>query len=103
RYFHSSVLIDNKLYFSGGYITPDPNTILTTDFFYLDVSKSFKTTDSVSMLWNDLSNTNGPKKAEATAYPSRSFIDVNKFDVSKQQWIETNSAGNTPSDRTNIL
>ncbi|CAG8774361.1 26491_t:CDS:2, partial [Gigaspora margarita] len=108
--FHSSVLIDNKLYFSGG---TNQSVDGMNKFIYLDVSKPFTTTDNVSMPWIDLTYTGGPSKLYATAciggknndmicifgdYPSsinQSFI--NQFDTSKQQWINITSVGNVPT------
>src|SRR6185437_13882272 len=66
RAWHSSVLINNKLYFSGG--NKDAYIInATNEFFYLDVSKPFTTTDDDSMQWVDLTYPGGPLKTGATA------------------------------------
>ncbi|RIB14724.1 hypothetical protein C2G38_1633450 [Gigaspora rosea] len=115
RYLHSSVLIDNKLYFSGGLLSNSSSNI-TNEFFYLDVSKPFTTTDNVSMPWIDLTYTGGPQKYSATACiggknndmififgglePLQSF--VNLFDTNKQRWINITSVGNVPPNRSYI-
>ncbi|CAG8774850.1 42667_t:CDS:2, partial [Gigaspora margarita] len=99
RHFHSSVLIDKKLYFSGGFINNSLSNI-TNEFFYLDVSKPFTTADNDSIQWVDLTYTDGPLKQEATAgdfYANQSF--VNQYDTSKQQWINISSVGNVPANR----
>ncbi|RIB14725.1 hypothetical protein C2G38_2194250 [Gigaspora rosea] len=110
REFHSSVLIDKKLYFSGG----NNNSFgrITNEFFYLDVSKPFITTDDISIPWFDLTNTSGPSKLYATTCiggknndlififgygDNQSF--VNQFDTSKQQWIDFTPVGNVPADK----
>ncbi|KAF0468714.1 galactose oxidase [Gigaspora margarita] len=51
RVYHSSVLLDNKLYFSGGHNESYDN--ITNEFFYLDVSKPFTTTDNDSMRFDN--------------------------------------------------
>ncbi|CAG8815302.1 15011_t:CDS:2, partial [Gigaspora margarita] len=117
---HSSALIDNKLYFSGGIKF---NGINTNEFFYLDVSKLFTTTDNDSMPWVDLTYTGGPFKVDATAciggkhndmififggishtigdlFANQSFI--NQFDTNKQQWSNITSIGNVPTNRAGI-
>ncbi|RIB14716.1 hypothetical protein C2G38_2143914 [Gigaspora rosea] len=116
RIYHSSVLIGDKLYFSGGY----NNSIDSmSEFFYLDVSKPFTTTDNVSIPWIDLTYTSGPSKIEATACTGGKNNDmififggsspptviqsfVNPFDTNKQQWIKITSVGNIPSYRSYI-
>ncbi|RIB29125.1 hypothetical protein C2G38_2027991 [Gigaspora rosea] len=119
RAWHSSVLIDNKLYFSGG--NKDSLwSIITNEFFYLDVSKPFTTTDNGLMQWVDLTYTGSPLKYAATAciggknndmififgghshssgdfYANQSF--VNQFDTNKQQWINIASVGNVPTKK----
>ncbi|RIB11874.1 hypothetical protein C2G38_2202283 [Gigaspora rosea] len=112
RFFHSSVLIDNKLYFSGGY--NDSLGIITNEFFYLDVSKPLETTNNSSIQWVDLTYTGGPLKTETTAciggknndiififggYSHTSQYFVNQFDTSEQQWINIASVGNVPTNR----
>ncbi|KAF0557223.1 galactose oxidase [Gigaspora margarita] len=110
RWFHSSVLIDKKLYFMGGNkFTNNSGEGVTNEFFYLDISKPFSTTDNVSIPWIDLTYTGGPFKGEATAcsggknndmifilggyynsnYNNNSF--VNQFDTSIQQWFNIES------------
>ncbi|KAF0538634.1 galactose oxidase [Gigaspora margarita] len=112
RYFHSSALIDKKLYFSGGMKSYG----ITNEFFYLNVSKPFTTTDNVSIPWIDLTYSGGPLKGAATAciggknndmififgIGSNSQSFVNQFDTSKQQWINITSVGNVPTDRQDI-
>ncbi|KAF0559385.1 galactose oxidase [Gigaspora margarita] len=109
RESHSSVLIDDKLYFSGGIIHL-PN--ITNEFFYLDVSKPFTTTDNVSIPWIDLTYTGGPQKYLVTACIGGKNNDmififggsslnvnqsfVNLFDTNKQRWINITSVGNVP-------
>ncbi|CAG8625516.1 21793_t:CDS:2, partial [Cetraspora pellucida] len=115
RWLHSSVLIDNKLYFSGGKINNQSNT--TNEFFYLDVSKPFKTTEDVLIPWVDLTYTGGPQKAYVTACiggknndmififgnkPNNNQSFVNQFDTNKQQWINITSSGSVPTDRDQI-
>ncbi|RIB23248.1 hypothetical protein C2G38_2139843 [Gigaspora rosea] len=114
RSYHSSVLIDNKLYFSGGSLNYSSSSI-TNEFFYLDVSKPFTTTDKDSMPWIDLTYTGGPLKAGATTCIGGKNNDmifilggtfnqsfVNQFDTSKRQWINITSVGNVPTDRIDI-
>ncbi|RIB25163.1 hypothetical protein C2G38_2278112 [Gigaspora rosea] len=121
RWFHSSVLIDKKLYFKGGNkLSNNSNEALTNELFYLDVSKPFTTTDNVSIPWIDLTYTGGPLKGEATACIGgknhnkifefggysllnqsfanqslvKSFVNqsfVNQYDTSKQQWSSIES------------
>ncbi|CAG8608300.1 3315_t:CDS:2 [Gigaspora margarita] len=105
RFGHSSILIDSKLYVSGGFKFIDDGRLnLTNEFFYLDVSKSFTTTDPNSMPWTDLTFTGGPDKNLATACSGNNnsiFIIggngvlnsqpppfVNQFDINKQQWAD---------------
>ncbi|CAG8550108.1 22617_t:CDS:2 [Cetraspora pellucida] len=112
---HSSVLIDSKLYFSGGYINNGNN--VTNEFFYLDVSKPFKTTEDILIPWVDLTYTGGPQKAYVTACiggknndmififgnkPNNNQSFVNQFDTNKQQWINITSSGSVPTDRDEI-
>ncbi|RIB23255.1 hypothetical protein C2G38_2032904 [Gigaspora rosea] len=123
RAWHSSVLIDNKLYFSGGLKYNGLLNKITNEFFYLDVSKPFTSKDNDSIPWVDLTYTGGPLKTGATAciggknnkmififggfshssgdlYANQSF--VNQFDTNKQQWINITSVGNVPINRTRI-
>ncbi|RIB29119.1 hypothetical protein C2G38_2027987 [Gigaspora rosea] len=117
RFFHSSVLIDNKLYFSGGFKQINYSYItVTNEFFYLDVSKPFTTTDNDSIPWVDLTYTGGPLKAGTTACIGGKNNDmififggirtnqpfVNQFDTNKQQWINITSVGNVPTNRYEI-
>ncbi|CAG8779311.1 37360_t:CDS:2, partial [Gigaspora margarita] len=106
---HSSVLIDNKLYFKGGNkLSDNSNEGLTNELFYLDVSKPFTTTDNVSITWINLTYTDGPLKGEATSciggknndilfefggYSPLNQTFVNQFDTSKQQWSYIESVG----------
>ncbi|KAF0559058.1 galactose oxidase [Gigaspora margarita] len=112
RWAHSSVLIDNKLYFKGGNkLSDNSNEGLTNELFYLDVSKPFTTTDNVSITWINLTYTDGPLKGEATSCIGGKNNDiifefggysppnqtnqtfVNQFDTSKQQWSYIESVG----------
>ncbi|CAG8533923.1 21239_t:CDS:2 [Gigaspora margarita] len=91
---------------------------IINEFFYLDVSKPFSTTDNVSILWIDLTYTGGPFKGEATACSGRKnnniifilggYSDnksfINQFDTSIQQWVNIESgslinAANAPSQQ----
>ncbi|RIB22622.1 hypothetical protein C2G38_2033443 [Gigaspora rosea] len=96
--------------------------VLRMNFFYLDVSKPFKTTDSDPIPWIDLTFTGGPLKTDATAciggknndiifiFGGISKFDdlnayqsfVNQFDTNKQQWINITSVGNVPTNRFDI-
>ncbi|CAG8788417.1 38667_t:CDS:2, partial [Gigaspora margarita] len=114
--YHSSVLLDNKLYFSGGHNESYDN--ITNEFFYLDVSKPFTTTDNDSMRWVGLTYTSSPLKQLATACiggknndmififggisPNANQSLVNQFDTNKQQWINITSVGNVPSNRNDF-
>ncbi|RIB29120.1 hypothetical protein C2G38_1250539 [Gigaspora rosea] len=126
RSFHSSVLIDNKLYFIGGYKQINNSySPITNELFYLDVSKPFTITDNDSIPWVDLTYTGGPLKQYATAcvggknndmififggishssvsgdrYANQSF--VNQFNTNKQQWINITSVGNVPTNRSDF-
>ncbi|CAG8684581.1 25152_t:CDS:2, partial [Cetraspora pellucida] len=115
KYSHSSILINKKLYFIGGYSRPGQN-YTTNEFFYLDVSKPFTIKDSASIPWNDLTYTGGPQKASATActdgknddlififggYPYEPSF-VNQFDINKQQWFNITTIGNSPTYRSSI-
>ena len=51
RKYHTSTLINNKLYILGGY----PVDTVGKDFFYLDVSVSFNTQN---LLWKNISSIN---------------------------------------------
>src|SRR6266540_5207075 len=56
RYGHTATLIDNKLYILGGKnISNDDEKIVGKQFFYLDVSVSFKTQE---LLWINLTGMN---------------------------------------------
>ncbi|CAG8725785.1 19438_t:CDS:2 [Gigaspora margarita] len=115
RYYHSSVLIDNKLYFSGGLLNYSLFGV-TNEFFYLDVSKPFTTTDNASIPWVDLTYTDGPLQLYAktciggknndmifiiggTSTPGVNKTFVNQFDTNKQQWIDFTSI---PTNREQI-
>ncbi|CAG8779929.1 4857_t:CDS:2, partial [Gigaspora margarita] len=118
RWAYSSVLFDKKLYFSSGYKVNSPYREITNEFIYLDVSKPFSITDNVSIPWFDLTYTGGPQKIESTACiggqnndfifvfggsPSgQSFINVNQFDTSKNQWSNITFTGSAPTDRYSI-
>ncbi|CAG8585544.1 5651_t:CDS:2, partial [Scutellospora calospora] len=110
--FHSSVFIDKKLYFSGGFSSVSN---ITNEFFYLDFSKQFTTTNIASIPWIDLTNTNGPLKHSATAciggnnndtififggFPYNNF--VNQFNINKQKWNNISSTGSAPIYRKDI-
>ncbi|CAG8451379.1 21078_t:CDS:2 [Cetraspora pellucida] len=100
---HSSVLIDEKIYFSGG-ITDQS----TNEFFYLDVSKPFNTSDNnTSMPWFDLTDINSPKTLKGSAcsggenngllfvfggyiYGSDN-ISSHQYDISKKVWTDIKS------------
>ncbi|CAG8852706.1 8710_t:CDS:2, partial [Gigaspora margarita] len=97
---HSSILIDRKLYFSGGnkIITSSTNYSdssavsllkieIINEFFYLDVSEQFTLTDNVSIPWIDITYTGGPQKYLATAC------------IGKQKWTDITSVGSVPADR----
>ncbi|KAF0400042.1 galactose oxidase [Gigaspora margarita] len=122
RESHSSVLIDRKLYFIGGFrvYDSDGNRIenTTNEFFYLDVSKQFTLNDSSTIPWNDLTNTGGPKLA-LTAVCSGEFNDmiyvfggknneivlegitVYQYNLIKKQWINNIKAKRIdPSNRS---
>ncbi|CAG8561242.1 23351_t:CDS:2, partial [Cetraspora pellucida] len=113
RYFHSSVLVDRKLYFSGGIEFPSINS---NKFFYLDVSKPFNITDDVSIPWVDLTSTSSPSKYQDTACIGGNNHDqifvlgglpynqsfVIQFDSSKQLWINITSTVNVPTNRYDI-
>ncbi|RIB23260.1 hypothetical protein C2G38_2242815 [Gigaspora rosea] len=96
---------------------------ITNEFFYLDVSKPFTTTDNDSIPWIDLTYTGGPLKTGATACIGgknndlififggiSNFSDdlnafqsfVNQFDTNKQQWINITSVGNVPTNRNDF-
>ncbi|KAF0528058.1 galactose oxidase [Gigaspora margarita] len=124
---HSSILIDRKLYFSGGnkIITSSTNYSdssavsllkieIINEFFYLDVSEQFTLTDNVSIPWIDLTYTGGPQKYLATACIGGKNNDmvfifggrtdsrqsfVNQFDTSKHKWTDITSVGSVPADR----
>ncbi|KAF0538633.1 galactose oxidase [Gigaspora margarita] len=117
RYLHSSVLVDKKLYFSGGFKSTKLSDATTNEFFYLDISKPFTTTDNDSIPWVDLTYTNNTLKIETTAciggkdndmififgdYPYFSQLFVNQFDINKQQWTNITTIGNVPRDRIDI-
>ncbi|CAG8493038.1 8333_t:CDS:2 [Gigaspora margarita] len=113
REFHSSILIDKKLYFSGGVLSAID---VTNELFYLDFSKSFKITNNASIPWVDLTYTNGPLKHSATAciggnnndtififggFPYDDYF-VNQFNTSKQQWTNITTNGSVPIYREDI-
>ncbi|KAF0561680.1 galactose oxidase [Gigaspora margarita] len=121
RVSHSSVLIDDKLYFSGGikFHNDYDYDIFTNEFFYLNVSKPFTTTDNDSIQWADLTYTDGPMTDSATACIGGKNNDmififggitplgvsqafVNQFDTNKQQWINITSVDSTPTNRSLI-
>ncbi|KAF0408745.1 galactose oxidase [Gigaspora margarita] len=103
RWLQTSVIIDKKLYFSGG---QNKNQQFLNDFFYLDVSQNFTIT---ALPWNDLSFTGAPKTSEASACSGNNndlfifggMIQNNsfavKYDISNKQWANTTTGGNEPS------
>ncbi|KAF0501092.1 galactose oxidase [Gigaspora margarita] len=117
RYCHSSVLIDKKLYFIGGFKFVNSSfSSITNEFFYLDVSKPFTTTNNILIPWIDLTYTGGPLKYSATACIGGKNNDmififggisplnviqsfVNQFDTSIQQWINITSVGSVLTDK----
>ncbi|CAG8705959.1 9288_t:CDS:2, partial [Cetraspora pellucida] len=113
REFHSSVLIDKKLYFSGGFSSV---ASATNEFFYLDLSKPFTTTNNASIPWIDLTYTNGPLKHSATACIGGNKNDaififggfpynnnfINQFNTSKQQWTNITVTDVAPLYREDI-
>ncbi|CAG8794699.1 11258_t:CDS:2 [Gigaspora margarita] len=95
------------------------SNIITTEFFYLNVSKPFTITDNISIPWIDLTYTGGPLKESATAcvggknndmififggfsYAEVNNSFVNQFDTNKQQWINITFVGNVPEVREHI-
>ncbi|CAG8514012.1 2462_t:CDS:2, partial [Gigaspora margarita] len=110
-------LLIKKLYFSGGFKSTKLSDTTTNEFFYLDISKPFATTDNDSIPWVDLTYTNNTLKIETTAciggkdndmififgdYPYFSQLFVNQFDINKQQWTNITTIGNVPRDRIDI-
>ncbi|CAG8463462.1 20677_t:CDS:2 [Gigaspora margarita] len=101
---HTSVLVDKKLYFTGGF---NKNAGNMNDFFYLDVSKHFTIT---ALPWNDLNFTGSLQNAYISYIPACSgghfndfififgvlynnFANVSFtyiFDISQQQWTIRN-------------
>ncbi|KAF0494221.1 galactose oxidase [Gigaspora margarita] len=79
RWGHTSVLVDKKLYISGGLSLTN-----WKEFFYLDVSQHFAIT---ALQWNDLTFT-GPT------------LDVGSS--IKQQWANVTNVGNQPTGRSQI-
>ncbi|CAG8810737.1 13028_t:CDS:2, partial [Gigaspora margarita] len=79
---HISVLVDKKLYFSGGY-NHDQDEILN-DFFYLDVSQPF---NIPALPWNDLTFTGAPTKFAASACSSENNSDLFIFGASGRDFI----------------
>ncbi|CAG8534503.1 9470_t:CDS:2 [Diversispora eburnea] len=89
----SVVLINNKVYFNGGW-----NRSYVDSFFYLDVSKPFTTSDVASMPWTDLSSITGRiNRTGSTAcgtnnnqifYFGGGEVDnfTAIFDITAQQW-----------------
>ncbi|CAB4402610.1 unnamed protein product [Rhizophagus irregularis] len=58
RYGHGSIVLENNLYFFGGYVKEsDEKEINTNDFFYIDLSKPF---DSLNPQYIDLKPTSSP-------------------------------------------
>ncbi|CAG8772780.1 23545_t:CDS:1, partial [Racocetra persica] len=53
----AALLIDNKIYFNGGWNNLNINYV--SDFFYLDISKPFSTNNIGLMPWTDLSSIAG--------------------------------------------
>ncbi|KAF0470698.1 galactose oxidase [Gigaspora margarita] len=120
RKLHCSVLINKKIYIGGGRIgggnRDDSST--TNEFFYLDISKQFTIINNASLPWNDLTYTGSPQKYLSTACIGgknndiifilgggpidQQFINVNKFETSKQQWFNVNTTATTPVDRYSL-
>jgi len=66
RYGHTATLVGKKIYFIGGSSAAPWNTYpLRKDFFYLDVSRSFNTTDPSLIPWTDLSSIPGTPASES--------------------------------------
>ncbi|CAG8682901.1 2865_t:CDS:2, partial [Cetraspora pellucida] len=98
----AAILIDNKVYFNGGW-----NGIFASDFFYLDISKPF-TTDNI--VWIDLSSIEGRiNRTASTAciganknqiiYFSGGAVAVGEnftsiFDITTQKWSTPKTSRN---------
>ncbi|CAG8532781.1 3805_t:CDS:2 [Acaulospora morrowiae] len=97
----STIKVDDKVYFHGGYNDSSPN-ITATEFFYLDISAPFNVNDKRTIPWVNLSNITGsPAKHGHTACvggtkkSSIFFIGnvrdvppfVAQFDLTRQKWI----------------
>ncbi|CAG8777307.1 10220_t:CDS:2, partial [Gigaspora margarita] len=105
---HTSVLVDKKLYFSGG----DNLNGSLNDFFYLDVSQQFNIT---SLPWNDITFTGDLRSSGASACSGRNinylFIFggrinskkfVLKYDINNQTWTYVISGRKRPTNRIYI-
>ncbi|CAG8478359.1 9084_t:CDS:2 [Ambispora leptoticha] len=71
RYAHTATLVGTKLYFLGGITSPDGNftnsSLPQAEFFTLDLSKSFDTTQNEQMPWENLTNPSVPAIAWGAA------------------------------------
>ncbi|CAG8749627.1 37574_t:CDS:2, partial [Gigaspora margarita] len=100
----SANLINNRVYFNGGW-----NGTLSSDFFYLDVSVPFTTNNVASMPWTDLSSIPGLILRSGHAacingtnifYIGGAFIKetdsnfTSAFDVTTQKWSMPVTSGN---------
>ncbi|CAG8582295.1 4015_t:CDS:2, partial [Racocetra persica] len=117
RHLHSATLIGNKFYILGGDIgSNDVNAFLpSNDFFYLDVSVAFNTTN---IPWTDLSNVIGTPKHSRAAVSARNQIIflfgggfenssygiplVYTFDTTKSVWNAPVIQGTQPPRRESI-
>src|SRR5215204_4234388 len=73
RWSHSSVLVENKLYFFGGVL--NSNTIGSSEVFYLDLSQPF---NIQTPPWNDLTPSAGIPFKSSWAAASLSNINNEK-------------------------
>ncbi|CAG8487766.1 16913_t:CDS:2 [Gigaspora margarita] len=112
---HASVLVDRKLYISGG-IFFESGPVNLNDFFYLDVSQNFTIT---ALPWNNLIFTGAPQNAITSACSGGNNNDLififgglnnvyenspftSKFDISNQYWTNVTSGENEPTKRDSI-
>ncbi|CAI2191165.1 9876_t:CDS:2, partial [Funneliformis geosporum] len=93
RFGHSTVLVDNKLYFFGGSLGP-----CTNDVFYLDLSQQF---NAENPPWTDLTSNSGIGfKIMRNQNNEDSFISlVYEFNLKSGQWIIPVIKGNVPARR----
>ncbi|CAG8607999.1 7990_t:CDS:2 [Ambispora leptoticha] len=71
RYAHTATLVGKKLYFLGGITSPDGiftnSSLPQAEFFSLDLSTTFDTTQNEQMPWENLMNPSVPAIAWGTA------------------------------------